>query len=136
MPAMDRIIGCGVDIEEPVRFEKYLKSGEGVSGFLKMVFTPEEIARNRALSPHLSFPLGFSCKEAVFKAFGRSWTNSAIDWKDVELIFGGGRDLSDYQVRLSGYAKTLFEEMGCTRLDSSFEYHRTHVIFQVFLIGS
>ena len=133
---MDSIVACGVDIEELARFDKYLEYLDGVPGFLGLVFTGEEIVQNISLSPHLSFPLGFSCKEAVFKAFGKSWTNSPIGWKDVELFFDDPENLEDCEVRLSGYAKTLFEEMGCTKLEVSFECHETYVLFEVFLIKS
>lgn len=131
---MDRVIGCGVDIEEPDRFHKYLDFRDGVPGFIELVFTAEEISRNRDISPHITFALGFSCKEAVFKAFGRSWTHSAIDWKDIELVFHDTENLDDHEVRLGGYARDLYEARGCRKMESFFEISQGFIVFGVLLL--
>jgi len=130
-----RAIGCGIDIEEFNRFGKHISFRDGVPAFLAMVFTEAEISRNRDHSPELTFPLGFSCKEAVFKAFGRSWTNSAISWKDIEVIFKGNGDIPDYEIRLGGVALEMFNGMGCRRLESSYEMGKKFIIFEVILVG-
>lgn len=132
---METVLGCGIDIEEPARFEKFLSSQHGPSGFLKMVFSADEISRNREFNPQLTFPLGFSCKEAVFKALGRSWTNSAISWKDIQVIFRGNEDIKDYEIRLSGTALAMYQGMGCRRLESSFEIGKNFISFEVLLLG-
>jgi phosphopantetheine--protein transferase-like protein len=132
---MERIIRCGIDIEEPDRFSRHLASWDGTSGFLDMIFTAEEISRNGARRPHLTFPLAFSCKEAVFKALGRSWTNSKVSWKDIEVIFNREDDLADHEVRLRGAAKEMFDELGCGRIESSLEVHPGFVIAEVLFIS-
>lgn len=99
-----------------------------------MIFTEDEIGRNRKISPELTFPLAFSCKEAVFKALGRSWSNSDISWKDIELIFKDERNLNDFEVRLSGYAKVLLEEKSCKEVRASFDISPDYVIFEVLLM--
>ena len=131
---MARLLGCGIDDEEFNRFSRHLDLQHGVSGFLEMVFTREEISRNMAVLPHLTFPLAFSCKEAVFKAFGRSWTNSPLAWKDIEVIFNDQDDLTDHEVRLGGAAAQMFRAMGGDDIESSFEIGQDYVVFEVLFI--
>lgn len=132
---MGRLLGCGIDIEEPERFRKYFPLQETIPGLFRMVFTEAEISRNRDLSPHLTFPLGFSCKEAVFKAFGRSWTNSRITWQDIELVFNDDHNLQDYRIELGGYARELYEAMGCRKIESSYEINQGFIVFEVMILG-
>jgi len=132
---MNKIAGIGIDIEEPVRFINHLPTGSEISGLIKDAFTEDEIEHNRLNHPHLTFPLGFSCKEAFFKAFGISWTNSPISWHDIEIIFGNPANLYDYSIRLGGYARELFDKMQCKRFESSFEINGSSVVFMVFLIA-
>jgi phosphopantetheine--protein transferase-like protein len=132
---MGRVLGCGIDIEELDRFSQHVSFRDGVPGFLAMVFTEEEISRNREVQPQLTFPLAFSCKEALFKAFGKSWTNSPLSWKDIEVIFKDGDGKLEYQIRLNGYASQLFKEMGCVRMESSFEFDDEIVVFEVLFLS-
>lgn len=127
------IYGCGVDIEEINRFTKHLHLNEDPPSFISDVFTEKEISINKAFLKELRFPMGFSCKESVFKAFGKSWTNSPISWKDIELIFQGEKP-EDYRIELGGYAKELFIQQNLQRIDSYTEYNKTFVMFQVILI--
>lgn len=127
------VYGCGVDIEEINRFTKHLNGDEPSPSFIDDVFTEKEISQNNRLNKETRFALGFSCKEAVFKAFGRSWTNSPISWKDIELIFPGDA-MEDYEILLSGYAKELFIQKGLQRIDSHGAYNETFVMFQVVMI--
>ena len=127
------VYGCGVDIEEINRFTKHLNIHEPSPSFIDDVFTDKEISINNRLNKEIRFALGFSCKEAVFKAFGRSWTNSPISWKDIELIFSGNTQ-EKYTIELSGYAKELFIQQGLQRIDSHVEYNGTCVMFQVVMI--
>jgi phosphopantetheine--protein transferase-like protein len=127
------IYGCGVDIEEINRFTKHLHLNEAPPSFISDVFTEKEISINKAHLKEFRFPLGFSCKESVFKAFGISWTNSPISWKDIELIFQGETP-EDYRIELSGYAKELFDQQNLQRIDSYAEYNNTFVMFQVVMI--
>jgi phosphopantetheine--protein transferase-like protein len=127
------IYGCGVDIEEINRFTKHLNVHEPPPSFIADVFTEKEISLNNTSRKEIKFSLGFSCKEAMFKAFGKSWTNSPISWKDIQLIFRG-EEPEDYRIELSGYAKELYIQQELQRIDSHAEYNETFVMFQVVLI--
>jgi phosphopantetheine--protein transferase-like protein len=127
------IYGCGVDIEEIDRFIKHLDLKETPPSLISDVFTEKEISINKEFQKMLRFPLGFSCKESLFKAFGKSWTNSPISWKDIELIFHGDKP-EDYSIELSGYAIELFKTLGLNQIDSFIEYTNTYVMFQVVLL--
>lgn len=127
------VFGCGVDIEEIDRFTKHINQKKDPPSFIYEVFSDREISINNAYRKELRFPIGFTCKESVFKAFGISWTNSPISWKDIELIFKGD-GLTDYEIRLGGYAGEIFEKKKITRIDSYLEYNNTYVMFQVIII--
>lgn len=130
---MAEVIGCGIDIEELARFNKNATARSEIPGFAHMVYTPAEIETNQLIHPRLTFPLCFSCKEAVFKSFGVSWTNSRITWKDIELLFLDKNDLNNYNIRLNGYAGELYSEMKCSKLESFFTYTDKYVLFRVIL---
>jgi phosphopantetheine--protein transferase-like protein len=132
---MGKILGCGIDIEELARFERLIPSPDEVPGFSRLVFTEKEMETNRRIRPDLTFPLAFSCKEAFFKAFGVSWTNSSISWKDIELIFNDEDDLEDYSINLGGYAEDLFHKMKCSTFDTNLKIADQYVIFEVLLFS-
>jgi phosphopantetheine--protein transferase-like protein len=132
---MKEVVGCGIDIEEIARFKFKIPSTLNQSGFSGLVYTPSEIAANLDINPWLTFPLCFSCKEAFFKAFGVSWVNSKISWKDIELLFTSKKDLHKYSIRLNGYAKELFHKIKCSSFDSSLEYTDDYVMFQIVLLS-
>jgi phosphopantetheine--protein transferase-like protein len=132
---MGKIIGCGIDVEELARFKKLIPSPGEVPGFSRLVFTEKEIEINRRIRPDLTFPLGFSCKEAFFKAFGVSWTNSSISWKDIEIIFHDENDLEDYSIHFYGYAEHLYNKMKCSAFDSNFKLAEQYIIFEVLLFS-
>ena len=132
---MKEVLGCGIDIEEPARFRKKIPAPGHTTSFVRLVYTDAEIERNLRFCPAISFPLGFSCKEAFFKSFGLSWTNSGISWKDIALFFAEADDLQNYSVRLSGYAMELFREKKCRSFESFLEYNPDYVIFQVVLFS-
>lgn len=130
---MSEIAGCGIDIEELARFSGHLPVNQPIPDFWMMISTEEEIMINRQVSPRLSFPLSFSCKEAMFKALGRSWTNSEISWKEIELIFRDHSREDNYTIRLTGSALERFRDLKCTRIESSFTCTDEYVIFQIIL---
>jgi phosphopantetheine--protein transferase-like protein len=132
---MKEVAGCGIDIEELIRFKTKLPDIPESSGFNNLIYTPEEIETNRFIRPELTFPLSFCCKEAVFKALGVSWTNSNISWKDIELLFSDKDNLEDYSIRLSGFAEELFNEKMCTGIESKIEFTSDYVMFQVVLLS-
>jgi phosphopantetheine--protein transferase-like protein len=132
---MKKVLGCGIDIEEIVRFENKIPTRNHITDFAKFVYTPSEIASNLTIHPEFSFPIGFSCKEAFFKALGISWTNSKILWTDIELLFENINNLKEYSIRLNGYAKELFNEKKCYVIESDLEYTKDYIIFQVILFS-
>jgi phosphopantetheine--protein transferase-like protein len=132
---MKEVLGCGIDIEELIRFENKIPTLNNISGFAQLVYTPSEITNNLTISPGLTFPLGFSCKEAFFKALGVSWTNSNISWMDIELLFENENNLQEYSIRLNGFAKEIYSEKKCCSFESWFEYTNKYVIFQVILLS-
>jgi len=132
---MKEVLGCGIDIEELIRFETNIPTRTNITGFAQMVYTPAEIAYNLDIYPGFTFPLCFSCKEAFFKALGVSWTNSKISWKDIELLFENKNNLHDYSIRLNGFAEELYHEKKCCSIESYLEYTSTYVIFQVILLS-
>lgn len=132
---MKEVLGCGIDIEELIRFETNIPTRTHTPGFAQIVYTPSEIEFNLDIYPGLTFPLCFSCKEAFFKALGVSWTNSKISWKDIELLFKNEKNLNDYSIKLNGFAEELYHEKKCRSIESFLEYTNTYVIFQVILLS-
>ncbi len=132
---MNEIVGCGIDIEELDRFKKFIPTHPDLSELTKLVYSDYEIRINRNILPHVTFPLAFSCKEAFFKAFGVSWTNSPISWKDIELIFSESGNLNLYEVNLSGYARILYERLNCSGFKTEMDYNAKFVTFQVILFS-
>jgi phosphopantetheine--protein transferase-like protein len=132
---MREVIGCGIDIEDPKRFETKIPTPVNTSGFAQLVYTSSEITHNLNINPNVTFALCFSCKEAFFKALGVSWTNSKISWKDIELLFVNENNLNDYSIRLNGYAGKLFREKKCSSIESHLEYTDKYVVFQVVLLS-
>lgn len=133
---MEKIVGCGIDIEEFDRFKKFIPTRSVIHELTNLVYSDSEIITNQKISPHLTFPLAFSCKEAFFKAFGVSWTNSPITWKDIEMIFQDKKDIQRYSIRLSGYARELFKKLNCSRFETSMEIGKDFVIFEVLLFSA
>jgi phosphopantetheine--protein transferase-like protein len=130
---MSKIRGCGLDIEDLYRFKSHIPSDSEPTPFVKMIFSKREIDNMMNVNPDICFPLGFSCKEAIFKALGKSWTNSELSWKDIELIFHNKNDLSYYSIELNGYAKQLYEEKHIKKIESEFRITDEFIIFQAVL---
>ncbi len=81
----------------------------------------------------MCFPLGFSCKEAVFKALGMSWFNSPIDWKEIELLFVDKKDMKNYQLELSGFAKEMCTSNNIINIETDFDITREYINFIVIM---
>jgi phosphopantetheine--protein transferase-like protein len=132
---MSDIIGCGIDIEDLSRFIKHIPEKSELTQFVKLIFTSKEIESHSNFTPGFCIPIGFSCKEAIFKAFGISWTNSPINWKDIEIIFSDKADPKNYQIQLNKYALQLFHEKEIKRIESSFDMTSDFVTFEAILIN-
>ena len=94
---MNEVFGCGIDLEELSRFDKYIRNND--YSLMEDICTERELM-NVAGDKRARLALSFSCKEAFFKALGVSWTNSNISWKDIELLFSGP-GFDSYKVHLS-----------------------------------
>lgn len=88
------VIGLGTDIVEIERIAEVFRRNRR---FGSRVFTAQELgycSSRRNCFPHLA--ARFAAKEAVAKAFGRSFS-----WQDVEIVGDGGRP----RVMLHGEAR-------------------------------
>jgi phosphopantetheine--protein transferase-like protein len=130
---MHEVLGCGIDVEELIRFRTKIPEPDVTPGFAKIVYTPDEISQNLHIRPESTFPLCFSCKEAFFKALGVSWTNSSISWQDIELLFRDKNNLHDYAIHVKGTARKMLDQLNCIRVDSDFELTDEWVVFQIVL---
>lgn len=129
---MSEILGCGIDIEELIRFNKYVQNSD--FSLMRDICTKREFD-NLWGEKGVRLALSFSCKEAFFKALGLGWPNSEISWKDIELLFHD-RGFKRYSVELNGYAKeTLVKNNGKIE-ETSFDYNEEFVRFQVVLMKS
>ena len=130
---MNKVFGCGIDIEELARFDKYIENKD--YSLMEDICTKHEFNNlcNDGGDKRVRFALSFSCKEAFFKALGISWTNSRIFWKDIELLFSGP-EFDTYSVRLSEYAKETLVKNNAKIEEVSFDYNEEIVIFQVVLL--
>ena len=127
---MDEVFGCGIDVEELSRFDKYMDSNN--SSLMEDICTERE--RDSFLdNKRIKFALSFSCKEAFFKALGVSWTNSNIFWKDIELLFSGPA-FENYRIALSGRAEEMLAENNANIGEVSFDFDEEIVMFQVVLL--
>ncbi len=127
---MDGVYSCGIDIEEIARFDAFIKQSD--SSLLRDIWTECEV-KNLCGDEKVRLALSFSCKEAFFKAFGVSWTNSVISWKDIELLFNGP-GFDSYKVHLHGYAKELLLRNKVGIGEISFDVNDEYVMFEVVLL--
>lgn len=131
---MPAILGIGTDIEEISRFYKHIHKDNSVSSLINELFTSEEVRLNLShKNPYLCFTLGFSCKESVFKALGRSWMNAHIVWKEIECLFLKEPETKRHEIRLSGGALKLFEDAGGKKINGEYETHEDHVVFRIVM---
>jgi len=127
---MNRVFGCGIDLEELSRFDKYIRDND--YSLMEEICTERELM-NVAGDKRARLALSFSCKEAFLKALGVSWTNSNISWKDIELLFSGpGLDI--YKVHLHGYAKELLLRNQASIGETFFDVNDEFAMFQVVLL--
>ena len=76
------IVGNGVDIIKNSRIKKSLK----IKGFVKRVFTKEEINKSKKLNNKVNyFAKRFAAKEAFSKSFGTGIRGN-LSFKDIEIL--------------------------------------------------
>jgi len=127
---MYNVLGCGIDIEELSRFDKYINNSD--ISFMENFCTEREL-RNVYGNKRVRYALSFCCKEAFFKALGVSWTNSDISWKNIELLFSGP-DFYHYKVNIHAYAEELLRKNNAIIGETSLDYNEEFVAFQVVIL--
>jgi phosphopantetheine--protein transferase-like protein len=127
---MNEVFGCGIDLEELSRFDRYTRNND--YSLMEDICTERELM-NISGDKRARLALSFSCKEAFLKALGVSWTNSNVSWKDIELLFDGA-ELDSCRVHLQGYAKELLLRNRADIGEISFEFNDEFVLFQVVLL--
>ena len=127
---MNEVFGCGIDLEELSRFDKYIRNND--YSLMEDICTERELM-NVAGDKRARLALSFSCKEAFLKALGVSWTNSNISWKDIELLFSGP-GFDSYEVHLHNHAKNILIKNKARIGEISFDFNDEFVLFQVVLL--
>ena len=120
------VFGCGIDIEEVVRFNKHYFDKGILSNLVYDLFTRKEI-ENFSVFGKEAFLKGFSFKEAFYKAIN----NSDIDFKDIEIIF---TDERKFEILTSHKVDRIFKSLGINNIDAKFIINEQYVVFKVILI--
>lgn len=82
--AVQGLVAMGVDIAEPERMRRLRSRPRAL---LEQVLTERELVLvEQAPEPLVQLAAAFATKEAVFKALGTSWLESAVAWSEVELL--------------------------------------------------
>ncbi|HAN18058.1 MAG: hypothetical protein A2X13_03795 [Bacteroidetes bacterium GWC2_33_15] len=120
------IFGCGIDIEEIIRFDKhYFEKGQ-LSHLIYDIFTSREI-ENFSVFGKEAFLKGFCFKEAFYKAIH----NSEISWFDVEIIFNIEQS---FEIFYSDVLKLYLNSNEIAKIDVNFERTGQYVICKVILV--
>lgn len=130
--AESRVFGCGVDIEELGRFERYVAAEN--DSLMRDICSPREYENLSVGERKTRCALSFCCKEAFFKALGVSWTNSCVAWRDIELI-SSGRGLHECEVWLHGDARRIYASNRLSVGEATFCCNDDYVLFQIVLLG-
>ncbi|MEI8202158.1 MAG: 4'-phosphopantetheinyl transferase superfamily protein [Bacteroidota bacterium] len=130
---MAGVLGCGIDLLETARIDKYFSLNQFNFPCKEQVFTEYELSHLNQEGASSYFPLAFSCKESAFKAFGISWTNSPAQWTDVELNISNA---NKFDVHLSGYLKDLSLEIGVQNIETAFHYPSEGLLFFKLILFS
>ena len=122
------IFGCGIDIEEIVRFNKHYFDKGKLSNLMYDIFTTKEI-ENFSVFGKEAFLKGFSFKEAFYKAVN----NPDVGFKDLEIIF----DSQDhFKINPLGHLKDWLKEKEISEIKADFQTSERFVNFKVILIQS
>lgn len=125
-------ISCGIDIEEIMRFSKYITSPVTDKGFIRLVYTVKEQEQYNNLDPLSCYATSFCCKEAVFKALNHTDSNSPVDWREIELFFAEDHSHKP-QIKLSGTAKQIFNDLGAKNIEFKISTYQGHMVFKVVI---
>ena len=114
------VIGLGTDLIETARIERSLRRyGEA---FLRRVYTPGEISycQRKQKTAAESFAARFAAKEAGAKALGTG-ISRGVSWREFEVVRLPGQRP---ELRLSGRAAAIAQELGIQRLSLSLTHSR------------
>jgi phosphopantetheinyl transferase (holo-ACP synthase) len=76
----DPLVRCGVDIEEPGRFRRFLEADGAAGDGASLIWHPGEIgAALKSADPCRWLCRCFCCKEAVFKALGQAYNYNELE---------------------------------------------------------
>jgi len=120
------IFGCGIDIEEPERFNKHYFTDGRLSDLVYDIFSTREI-ENYSVFGKEAFLKGFSFKEAFYKAMD----NTEIGFKDIEIFFNTD---GSTQFKPSIKVKDLFAHHSIGEVRIDFKEKEQYVISKVILI--
>ena len=129
-PSIEKVFGCGIDIEELSRFDRHTDIKD--YSLIKELCSSREI-QNLHRNKRVRLALSFACKEAFFKAFGMSWTNSRICWTDIELLFHDD-GIENYTIELNNYANELLAINNLRIGEAILDCNDDTVMFQVVLL--
>lgn len=125
------IVGHGIDMVEVVRFADLLDRHE--RRLLDRVFTADERAyaddQSRRRNEHLA--ARFAAKEAALKALGTGWRDG-IAWTDIEVV---RHPSGQPQLRITGQAQAVADEMGVRSWHVSLSHTAGHAIASVIAVG-
>jgi holo-[acyl-carrier protein] synthase len=122
------IVSIGIDIIEVYRIRETIAR---TPRFAARVYTDAERAycEAKGASAAQSYAARFAAKEAFLKALKTGW-RGRITWHDIEIVSdeAGAPDL-----KLTGEALTLFENLGANRIHLSLSHTTEHAVAQVIL---
>lgn len=129
------VYGCGLDVEEICRFEKYVKSDD--LSLMKHICSDREMdnINKEYIDKRIRLALTFTFKESFYKALGRVWTTSDISWKDMEIEF----ETYNFGVYNIGLSKIAIDALTLNNVccgEASFDYTNEYVVFKLILVSS
>ncbi len=114
------VLGLGTDLIEIDRIEQSIQRFGDV--FLQRIFTPAEIVYcSRKKNAAESFAARFAAKEAGAKALGTG-ISRGVSWRELEVV---REPWHRPELRLSGRAAAIAEELGVKRLSLSLSHSRS-----------
>lgn len=120
------IFGCGIDIEEPERFNKHYFAEGKLSDLIYDIFSTREI-ENFSVFGKEAFLKGFSFKESFYKAIH----DENVGFKDIEIFFNkDGR----VHIKSSALLTDLLKNLKINEIKTEFQETEKYVISKVILI--
>ncbi len=129
------IFGVGIDIENHYRFKKYPKLA--AENKLTLFYTANEIENYKIYDSYLCYAIGFSGKEACYKALCSGEPEIIPALTDIEILFQNAPELQKATIDFSGNARSIINKHKI-ELPVEFNYtiEKSVVIFEAILICS